>query len=125
MPQNPKVLIVDDMQAILVMYNSLLSNQGFEVLTASNGNDCLRLAKQFHPDIILLDIMMPKMDGGMTAGLLLEDPATKNIPIIFLTSMVSEEEAVAQNNNPNGRQFLSKSTPPTAILAKIRETLGL
>jgi two-component system sensor histidine kinase/response regulator len=125
MTQNTKVLVVDDMQAILVMYNSLLSNQGFEVITASNGNDCLRMAKQSHPDIILLDIMMPKMDGGMTASLLLEDPATKNIPIIFLTSMVSEEEALAQNNNPGGRQFLSKSSPPATIVAKIRQTLGI
>lgn len=125
MPQNIKVLVVDDMQAILVMYNSLLSNQGFDVLTASSGADCLRIAKQSRPDIILLDIMMPKMDGGMTAGFLLEDPNTKNIPIIFLTSMVSEEEAMAQNNTPGGRQFLSKSSTPEAIISKIRQTLGL
>lgn len=120
-----KVLIVDDMQAILVLYHAIFSSRGFEVVTASNGNDCIRLAKREKPDIILLDVMMPKMDGGMTASLLLADPQTQHIPIIFLTSMVSEEEAMASNNQPSGRQFISKSTPPEAIVAKVREIIGL
>jgi len=120
----PKVLIVDDMQAILVLYHAMFSSRGFDVVTASNGNDCIRFAKRERPDIILLDVMMPKMDGGQTAALLLEDPQTRDIPIIFLTSMVSEEEAMISNSRPGGRQFISKSAPPETIVAKVRETIG-
>ena len=125
MDKKPSILVVDDMPQMLAMYSAMLTARGFSVLTASNGKAAIALAAKEKPDLVLLDVMMPKMDGGAVAAALLEDKHTRDIPIIFLTSIVSEKEVISRDCNIGGREFLSKSSPPNDIVAKIRQVLAL
>lgn len=87
----PKVLLVDDDPAVLVFMKKLLEKHGYVVLEANNGKEGLKKARDEGPDIILLDIMMPKLDGWEVARKLKDDPKTKNIPIIMLTVLAEDE----------------------------------
>jgi len=89
-----KVLAVDDSNADLENIKSILSDAGFMVVTASNGNDAISKAKAEKPSVIFLDIIMPEMDGYETCRKLQEDPATKNIPIVFVTSKGQKADKV-------------------------------
>src|SRR4030042_94371 len=86
------ILIVDDEEDLLWMLGKRLTAEGYSVLAATNGADALALAKSQHPDIIVLDIIMPEMEGGEVAAELKEHPVTRNIPVIFLTALRSKEE---------------------------------
>lgn len=84
-----RILIVDDEDAIReVAALSLQAVGGYDVLTAVSGSDCLRQAAEQQPDAILLDVMMPEMDGPTTFATLQTDPATRDIPVILLTAKV-------------------------------------
>lgn len=120
-----KILIVDDEKEIVSLYHDVLSKQGFNVLTASNGVDCLSLAAKALPDLILLDVIMPGMDGGTTAQKLLENAKTKNIPIIFLTSMITKEEEAVQEGIIKGRLFISKASSIEEFIEKINKVLAI
>ncbi len=82
----PAALVVDDQPFFTTMLRTVLEPQGFRVFTANNGPDGLRLAKKNLPDIIVLDIEMPGMDGFTVCQKLREDVALKNIPVVILTS---------------------------------------
>ena len=82
-----RILVVDDTKEILQVLTQRLKSWGYEVLTTDNGEEGLRLASEQTPDLILLDIMMPKMKGRDVCVQLKADPATKHIPIIFLTAL--------------------------------------
>ncbi len=88
-----KILIVDDEPDVLNVLRKGLSVEGYSIITADNGNDAITLAKSEHPNLITLDILMPHIDGAKIAEKLKEDPDTKDIPIIFITCLVSKEEA--------------------------------
>lgn len=81
-----KILIVEDNEKNRVLLREVLLYYGYEVLEAENGAECLRLAKEHVPGLVLLDIQMPVMDGFTTLKLLRETPATKDIRVIALTS---------------------------------------
>ena len=82
-----KVLIVDDVVSNVLLLKILLSNEKYQVCTANCGNACIEQAKAEKPDLILLDVMMPDINGFDTATILKKDPATADIPIIFLTAL--------------------------------------
>jgi CheY-like chemotaxis protein len=86
------ILIVDDDLVNLTILKSVISKAGYSVLTADNGKDALKTAKALSPDLAILDIMMPDMDGTEVANALKQNPRTKKIPIIFLSSLISAEE---------------------------------
>ena len=77
-----KILIVDDVVSNVLLLKILLTNEKFQVCTASNGKMCIEMAKSEHPDLILLDVMMPELNGFDTAVILKKDPDTQEIPII-------------------------------------------
>lgn len=81
------ILIVDDEKDVLSVLEKGLTAEGYSVITASSGNDAIVLAKSRHPDLIILDVLMPGMDGGEVARKLKDVPETKDIPVIFLTGM--------------------------------------
>ena len=81
-----KVLVVDDEEYIQHILNFSFGAEGFDVLTASDGEEAIKKAKSVKPDVIVLDIMMPKMDGYEACKKLKSDPQTKNIPVILLTA---------------------------------------
>ena len=85
-PRPLRILIVDDTPASLSLLASLLEPHGYEILTASNGRDALQLASRATPDLVLLDVMMPGHDGFHVCRELKAEPATRSIPVIFITS---------------------------------------
>jgi two-component system alkaline phosphatase synthesis response regulator PhoP len=81
-----KVLVVDDEEYIQHILNFSFGAEGFEVITASDGEEAVTMARSERPDIIVLDIMMPKMDGYEACKQIKADPQTQNIPVILLTA---------------------------------------
>jgi len=118
-----KILIVDDDEKMLKLFGDFLLNEGFEIISANNGNDGVRLAIEKSPNLIILDVMMPGKDGGEVGKELLSNNKTKDIPIIFLTSLVSENEVGKSGNKIAGRLYISKSTDKKEIIKKIKEII--
>ena len=98
--EQKKILIVDDEKDVLSMLKKRLRSMGYSVIATTNGKDALMLANSEHPDIIVLDILMPGMDGTEVAARLKEDPKTKDTPIVFLTCLYAKAE-----ESENGHQF--------------------
>ena len=89
------VLVVDDIKSNRTLINELLSGAGFEVIEAENGQEALLFTEEYHPDIILMDIRMPVMDGFEATRRLKNNPNTKDIPIIALTATVKSANSLA------------------------------
>jgi CheY-like chemotaxis protein len=87
-----RVLVVDDEEGIRVLCRVNLELGGYEVLEASDGVEALEVARSQRPDLIFLDVMMPRMDGWEVLGHLKEDPSTASIPVVLLTARTSEED---------------------------------
>ncbi|MFA4990192.1 MAG: response regulator [Candidatus Omnitrophota bacterium] len=118
-----KILIVDDDEKMRWLYQDILSSEGFDVLTAGNGEDGLKLAIENKPDLILLDVMMPHKKGGDVSEDLLDNNRTKDIPVIYLTSIITEEEVKAQQGKVSGRFIISKSSNRAELVRRINEVL--
>ena len=86
-PVAERILVVDDTKDLLTVLSRRLTSWGYEVLTADAGEEAIRLAQENTPDLILLDIMMPRMKGRDVCAQLKAHPKTKSIPIIFLTAL--------------------------------------
>ena len=87
MPGNKRILIVDDTKDILLLVSRRLQSWGYEAMTTDSGEDGLRIAEEQVPDLILLDIMMPKLKGREVCARLKANPKTQKIPVIFLTAL--------------------------------------
>jgi len=83
----PRVLVVDDNPDLVAAVITVLGKQQYDVKSAHNGPSALKMAEQFQPDVILLDVMMPGMDGGEVLSELKQNPKTKDIPVLMLTVM--------------------------------------
>ena len=95
------ILVADDEPEQVATLQALLSERGFKVLTATSGEQALMKAVNFQPDLIILDIMMPKMDGTEVAMLLKHDMRTRQIPIFFVTAVIAPEDQARVQGNPN------------------------
>jgi CheY-like chemotaxis protein len=106
------------------MYQKVLKFEGFEVVPAENGQDGINAAKTHKPDLILLDIMMPKMNGIEVLEILKSDSATKNIPVVMLTNLSGTHDA--ENAMSKGAlDYLVKSQfKPRDVAIKIKEVLS-
>lgn len=87
-----KVLLLEDDRFLIRMYKVLLEKKGYEVHMLENGGDALSVSKNTKPDIVVLDIIMPKMDGYAVVEELKKDPQTKNIPLVILTNLSQDED---------------------------------
>jgi len=103
-----RILVVDDEASVTRGIRLNLEAVDYEVRTENRAEDALAAARDFRPDLILLDVMMPGMDGGDVAGQMREDAALKDIPIVFLTALTSNRET-------GGHEMISG---PTLYLAK-------
>jgi len=119
-----KILIVDDDEKMITLYRDVLSKEGFNVLTSTNGKDGLKLADQEVPSLILLDVMMPEISGADVIDSLLRNERTRDIPVIFLTSLVTEEEVFNSKGKIGGRLYMSKSAGKKELLRRIKEVVG-
>ena len=117
-----RILIVDDEPGLLKAIQIRLRAAGYEVLIAYNGFECLRTAQQEKPDLILLDIVMPDLDGFGTLEKLKENIQTKSIPVIMLTSK-SQLDDVTKAANLGVEDYIVKPFDSQAMLGKIKKVL--
>ena len=95
------ILIADDEPNQIATLEAFLSERGYKVIAAMSGEQALSKAVSFQPELIILDIMMPKMDGTEVAMLLKHDERTKHIPIFFVTAVIAPEDQAQVSGNPN------------------------
>ncbi|AZE83894.1 diguanylate cyclase/phosphodiesterase [Pseudomonas orientalis] len=118
------LLIVDDEPQIRKLLETLLQHEGYQTLSASNGEEALQLVAQQPPDLILLDIMMPGMDGYEVATRLKANPVTANIPIIMLSAL-SESSARVSGLETGAEEFISKPVERVELWLRVRNLLRL
>ena len=125
--QQPKarVLIVDDDAFLAGIYATKLELEGFAVLSARDGDEGLKLAAKEKPDMILLDVLMPKLDGFEVLKRLKEDPACQDIPVIMLTNL-GQKEDVEKGMSEGAVDYLIKAHfVPAEAVAKIKKVLNI
>jgi CheY-like chemotaxis protein len=119
-----RILIVDDEAGFTRLLKiTLEGTKRYIVKEENDGSQALMAARQFRPDLVLLDIVMPKMDGGDVARQIASDAILKNVKIIFLTAIVSQREQ-AGLDGIGGLPFMAKPVSLAALTAMIEETLG-
>lgn len=117
-----EILVVDDDKVTLKMLEKILYREGFTITPVSNGRSAIRVARSNLPSLIILDIMMPDLDGGEVAHILKNDPRTKSIPIIFLSSLISKKEEKSSSKK-EGICLISKPYDQKELIRKIRTFL--
>jgi two-component system sensor histidine kinase/response regulator len=119
-----KILIVDDVVSNVLLLKILLSNEKYQVCTANGGNMCIELAKSQKPDLILLDVMMPDINGFDTAAILKKDPETAEIPIIFLTALNNPSDLV-HGFQVGASDFLTKPFNKEELVVRVFHQIKL
>ena len=122
MKKNTKILVVDDEQDILELIRHSLNKEGYEVYVAANGQQGVDKARKVKPHLILMDVMMPVMDGMEACRQLKEDPETSEIAIIFLTAR-SEEFAELAGFEAGADDYISKPIRSRVLLSRIKAIL--
>ncbi|MEX0622005.1 MAG: response regulator [Candidatus Woykebacteria bacterium] len=125
MPTEPKkVLIVDDESSVREIYNREFTNSGFKTIVATNGEEGLLKAGEEIPDLILLDVMMPKMSGIDALKALKKNELTKNVPTLLLTNL-GEEQIIKEGFSLGADGYLLKvSYTPAQVVEECRKFLG-
>jgi len=119
-----KILIVDDeVQFTQIVKMNLEETGEFEVRVENRGKDALAAVKAFKPDLIFLDIIMPDVDGTQIAESLKDDVLLDEIPVVFLTALVTKEEILSGGENIAGRKFLAKPAMTSQIIKCIKENI--
>lgn len=117
-----KILLVDDSSTILMMEKFILRNDPYVLITASNGEEAVRKAAAEQPDLILLDVIMPRMNGFEACRLIRENEASKDIPIIMVTTR-GEATNVETAWLSGCTDYVTKPINATELLAKVRSLL--
>jgi DNA-binding response OmpR family regulator len=120
----PRVLIVDDERRNAELLKVMLAPEGYVLLTATSGEDALSLLAEQKPDLILLDVMMPGMDGYQVVGRIKQNPATNNIPVIMLTAL-DDRNARMLGLNAGAEDFLTKPVDRAELCVRVRNLLRL
>ncbi len=120
----PRILIVDDNPTNVKVLQTRLAAEGYEVVTAADGEEGLAAARQHTPDLILLDVMMPKLDGFEVCRRLRADPAFPFTPIIMVTAMADSKDVVA-GLEAGGDEYLTKPVDHAALAARVRSMLRI
>jgi len=119
-----RILLVDDSPAFTRVIQHLLEATGnYEVRAENDSGKALATAQEFQPELVLLDVIMPDMDGGEVAAQLRADPQLKNVPIVFLTGIVSKEKVGRQGDVIGGHSFLAKPVDGGEVIRCVEERL--
>jgi len=118
-----KILIVDDEVHLVRSLSFVLSKEGYEVYSASNGEEALDKIRQLRPDLVFLDVMMPKKDGYEVCTEIKNTPELKDIYVIILTAKGQEADR-ARGTSCGANEFLTKPFSPVAMVAKVKELFG-
>jgi DNA-binding response OmpR family regulator len=118
-----EILIVDDEPSIVVPIQFLMEQQGYNVLVAENGESALDIIYKYKPDLILLDIMLPRIDGYEVCEIVRLDPRYRDIKIIFLTAKGREVE-IAKGLALGADAYITKPFSNTELVSKVKELLA-
>lgn len=122
--EKKKILIIDDEENFGKLVKKNIEQTGeFEVYTATNGEDGINLLRETRPDLVLLDIVMPGMDGADVAAQIREDKSIKDTPIVFLTAIARADESDSQESFTKGYALLSKTVTVKELIACIKENI--
>jgi two-component system alkaline phosphatase synthesis response regulator PhoP len=119
-----KILLVDDSATTLMMEQMVLRGQPYQIVTAKNGREAIAVALLEHPDLVLLDVVMPEMNGFETCRELRQLPVTKNVPIIMVTTK-GEEQNVETGFESGCSDYITKPINGTELLMKVRGFLDV
>ena len=123
--QKKKILLVEDDMALSAVYRSRLEIEGFDVREANNGEDALSATVEYRPDLILLDVMMPKISGFDVLDILLNTPETANVRIIMLTAL-SQPKDKERAESLGVDDYLVKSQVVIGdVVARVKHHLGI
>lgn len=124
MLKKSKILLVEDSIFFRKAVAQSLTKEGFEVITASTGEEALKSARNDHPELILLDMMLPKLDGMMVLRILRSDAETREIPVIVLSGNPMDRDRVSAEKLGISAYFRKDNSPMFELVAAIRATLG-
>ncbi|MEU6037026.1 MULTISPECIES: response regulator transcription factor [Actinomadura] len=114
------MLVVDDDEVIRQLIAVNLQLEGFEVATAVDGQDCLDKVREVGPDVITLDVMMPRLDGWVTAVRLRQDPATSHIKVVMITARAQEHD-VRRGEEIGVDAYVTKPFDPNQLIQTVRK----
>ncbi len=121
--ESKKILVVDDEPDVASLLTLLLKSQGYNVIAAGDGQEALELARDQSPDLILLDIMLPRLDGYKVARMLKFDENFSHIPIIMLTAKIQEKDKET-GLEMGANAYVTKPFDTEELLKKIKDTLA-
>lgn len=122
MSDKQTILVVDDEQDLLDLIEYNLKKEGFDVIKAEDGKEGIKMARKHSPNLVLLDIMMPKMDGLEAVEVMRGDEDLKHIPIIFLTAR-GDEKTEVEGLNKGGDDYITKPISTTKLISRIKAVL--
>src|SRR5205085_6053903 len=117
----PRILLVDDEESFTKVTQLTLTN--YDIVVENDSSRALERAREFQPDLILLDVMMPNLDGGDVAAQIRGDVGLKEVPIVFLTALVTQKES-ARRPMMGGYPFIAKPVTPELLAQNIAKYLG-
>ena len=127
MPER-KILVVDDEEELSGLIDKALTVEGYDVTTVTTAGDAMDKAREIVPDLILMDIVLPDMAGSEAVRLLMDDPLTRNIPVIFLSGIVTREDdkVPTSSGRIGGRPFkaLCKPFSSKELMVEVRKAIG-
>jgi CheY-like chemotaxis protein len=118
------VLLVEDNEDNRIVYATVLEHFGYRVLEARDGEEGVRVARAEHPDLVLMDISIPVIDGWRATTILKGDPTTNRIPVIALTAHALPEDR-EKSRSVGCDSYLAKPCEPSRVLAEVRRVLGI
>ena len=122
-PQSDTIVVADDSMTILAMTSSRLERAGYDVVTATRGDDALRLVQENHPRLVLLDVEMPGLDGVEVTRRIREDETLAGTLIVLLTSL-SQESEIATGMAAGADAYLTKPFSPQDLQAQVEKLIG-
>jgi diguanylate cyclase (GGDEF)-like protein/PAS domain S-box-containing protein len=120
-----RVLVVDDDRPSRNLMRLLLEEEGFEVVTAANGHEAIELASSSSPEVIVLDLVMPGMDGIETCRRLKRSAETSPVPVVFVTGRNEDDPTTIEALNAGGNDFVSKDTPRPVLCARLESQVAI
>ena len=117
------ILLAEDDIILAELYMDRLKQEGFTVVHASNGEDALKFVDEYHPSLIILDIMMPKMNGLDVLKALKENEETQNIPVIIVTALVQEIEKISKMMTQADAYIVKSEVLPAEIIEEVKKRL--
>jgi DNA-binding response OmpR family regulator len=119
-----KILIVEDDIMLIKIMEARLHNAGYETIVAQDGQAGLKMARSENPDLIIMDVMLPKMDGFRATQMLKFDDRYKHIPIVMFTGRMQEEDRET-GLSAGANAYICKTSEPSSLIDKINDLIGV